>query len=45
MGRDDEIMVDALVDEVLADLDPLAQEKNIKLTGVHSYQGAFLPFY
>ena len=33
MGRDDEIMVDALVDEVLADLDPLAQEKNIKLTG------------
>ena len=32
-GRDDEIMVDALVDEVLADLDPLAQEKNIKLTG------------
>ena len=33
VGRDDEIMVDALVDEVLADLDPLAQEKNIKLTG------------
>ena len=27
VGRDDEIMVDALVDEVLADLDPLAQEK------------------
>ena len=33
VGRDDEIMVDALVDEVLADLDPLAQEKNMKLTG------------
>ena len=33
VGREDEIMVDALVDEVLADLDPLAQEKNIKLTG------------
>ena len=33
VGRDDEIMVDALVDEVLADLDPLAQAKNIKLTG------------
>ena len=33
VGRDEEIMVDALVDEVLADLDPLAQEKNIKLTG------------
>ena len=33
VGRDDEIMVDALVDEVLADLDPLEQEKNIKLTG------------
>ena len=33
VGRDDEIMVDALVDEVLADLDPRAQEKNIKLTG------------
>ena len=33
VGLDDEIMVDALVDEVLADLDPLAQEKNIKLTG------------
>ena len=33
VGRDDEIMVDALVDEVLADLDLLAQEKNIKLTG------------
>ena len=33
VGRDDEIMVDALVDGVLADLDPLAQEKNIKLTG------------
>ena len=27
------IAVDALVDEVLADLDPLAQEKSIKLIG------------
>lgn len=27
VGQDDKIMVDALVDEVLADLDPLAQEK------------------
>ena len=33
VGRDEKIMVDALVDEVLADLDPLAQEKNIKLAG------------
>lgn len=33
VGQDDKIMVDALVDEVLADLDSLAQEKNIKLTG------------
>ena len=33
VGQDDKIMVDALVDEVLAHLDPLAQEKNIKLTG------------
>ena len=33
VGQDDKTMVDALVDEVLADLDPLAQEKNIKLTG------------
>lgn len=33
VGQDDKIIVDALVDEVLADLDPLAQEKNIKLTG------------
>ena len=31
--RDDVIMVNALVDEVLADLEPLAQEKNIKLIG------------
>ena len=31
--RDDKIMVDALVDEVLADLEPLAQEKDIELIG------------
>ena len=31
--RDEVIAVDALVDEVLADLEPLAQEKNIKLIG------------
>ena len=33
VGRDDVIMVNALVEEVLADLEPLAQEKNIKLIG------------
>ena len=33
VGRDDKIIVDALVDEVLADLEPLAHEKNIKLIG------------
>ena len=33
VGRDDTIIVNALVDEVLADLEPLAQEKNIKLIG------------
>ena len=33
VGRGDKIIVDALVDEVLADLEPLAQEKNIKLIG------------
>ena len=33
VGRDETIIVNALVDEVLADLEPLAQEKNIKLTG------------
>lgn len=33
VGRDDKIIVDALVDEVLADLEPLTQEKNIKLIG------------
>ncbi len=33
VGRDDKIIVDALVDEVLADLEPLAQEKNIQLIG------------
>ena len=33
VGRDDEIILDAIVEEVLADLEPLAQEKNIKLIG------------
>ena len=33
VSRDEKIVVDALVDEVLADLEPLAQEKNIKLIG------------
>lgn len=33
VGRDEAIMVDALVDEVLADLDPLAREKHVELTG------------
>ena len=33
VGRDEKIIVDALVDEVLADLEPLAQEKSIKLIG------------
>ena len=33
VGRDEQIIMDALVDEVLADLEPLAQEKNIKLIG------------
>ncbi len=31
--RDETIAVDALVDEVLVDLEPLAQEKEIKLIG------------
>ena len=31
VGRDEKIIVDALIDEVLEDLEPLAQEKNIKL--------------
>ena len=31
VGRDDEIVLDALVDEVLEDLEPLAEGKNIKL--------------
>ena len=31
--RDEKIMVDALVEEVFADLEPLAMEKNIKLIG------------
>ena len=33
VGRDDEIIVDALVDEVLEDLEPLAEGKNIRLIG------------
>lgn len=33
VGRDDKIIFDAIVEEVLADLEPLAQEKNIKLIG------------
>lgn len=33
VGRDDKIVLDAIVEEVLADLEPLAQEKNIKLIG------------
>lgn len=32
VGRDEAIMVDALVDEVLADLEPLAREKDVELT-------------
>lgn len=31
VARDDEIVLDALVEEVLADLEPLAQKKNIQL--------------
>ena len=31
VGRDEQIIMDDLVDEVLEDLEPLAQEKNIKL--------------
>ena len=33
VGRDETIIVNALIDEVLEALEPLAQEKNIKLTG------------
>ena len=33
VGRDDKILLDAIVEEVLADLEPLAAEKNIKLIG------------
>ena len=33
VGRDDEIVLDALVDEVLEDLEPLAETKNIRLIG------------
>ena len=33
VGRDDKIILDAIVEEVLADLEPLAQKKNIKLIG------------
>ena len=33
VGRDDKIILDPIVEEVLADLEPLAVEKNIKLIG------------
>ena len=33
VGRDEEIILDALVDEVLEDLEPLAEGKNIRLIG------------
>ena len=33
VGRDDKIILDAIVEEVFADLEPLAVEKNIKLIG------------
>ena len=33
VGRDDKIILDAIVEEALADLEPLAVEKNIKLIG------------
>ena len=33
VGRDEKILLDAIVEEVLADLEPLAVEKNIKLIG------------
>lgn len=33
VGRDDEIILDALMDEVLEDLEPLAEGKNIRLIG------------
>ena len=33
VGRDDKIILDAVVEEALADLEPLAVEKNIKLIG------------
>ena len=33
VGRDDKIILDAIVEEVLADLEPLAVERNIKLIG------------
>ena len=33
VGRDDTIMIAAVVEEVLVDLEPLAQEKNIRLIG------------
>ena len=33
VGRDDEIILEALVDEVLEDLEPLAEGKNIRLIG------------
>ena len=33
VARDEEIEIDALIEEVLADLEPLAQEKDVRLTG------------
>ena len=33
VGRDDKIMIAAVVEEVLVDLEPLAQKKNIRLIG------------
>ena len=33
VGRDEQIIMDDLVEEILEDLEPLAQEKNIKLIG------------
>ena len=37
VGRDEKIILNDLVDEVLEDLEPLAQEKNIKLIGKYKY--------
>ena len=48
VGRDEKIAVDALIDEVLADLEPLAQEKKVELiqrsqgAGAKAYEELFL---